>query len=191
MHFKRRRTIMKKIIFILLTFISLSVPAEIIQMDERNPDSNELFLDKSGHYRYRSGKDIYQKACTDIYVYEIKKKCLEAEEASWKRKKTPEEIAKEGTLFTGKIKLVPKKGKPTYFYVNKGKQGKKIRLLLDQYYFEDGVLHDIETEEPFSGELVIGGVEGLSENKNGPRYIVKQRYEAGNPEGEPVLNSVK
>ena len=169
---------MKKIIFVLLAFITLSATAEIVSMDEKNPKNNRLFIDEKGLYRFKRAKDIYQKECEDIFSDEMKKKCLEAERAAWERDKTPDYIKKEGTLFTGKIQLFPKKGKEAYFYVREGRMGDKLRLFLNRYYFENGLLYDIETEEPVSAEIIIGGVEGLvPANQNAPRFVIQQNYE--------------
>ena len=71
--------------------------------------------------------------------------------------------------------------------------GYKIQLFLNQYYFESknsqDLLYDIHTEMPYSGEIVIGDVEGLSRIKaNAPHFFVRQRYEEGIPVGEPTLS---
>ena len=183
---------MKKIIFILLAFISLSAGAEIITMDEKNPKSNRLFIDEKGFYRFKRAKDIYQKECEDISSEEVKRKCMEAEKAAWERGKTPEDIKKDGTLFTGKLQFITPRKKGGYFYVNQGKLGDKIHMFSNRYYFENGLLHDIKTEEPVSADIVIGGVEGLvPANQNAPRFVIQQNYEEGKPVGDPVVVSVK
>ena len=60
-------------------------------------------------------------------------------------------------------------------------------MLFKRYYFENGVLYDIKAEEPFTGDIVIGGIEGLSADENTSRYIAKQKYENGLPVGIPQL----
>ena len=173
---------MKKGIIFLLMFLGLPVMAEIITVDK----NNEIFIDEGGLYRYKRAEELYQKNCQDSLTEEVRKKCMAAEKAVWERGKTQEEIKKQGTLFTGKIKVHSKKG-DSYFYIKDGKKGEQIHLLLKRYYFENGVLNDIKTEAPLTGEIVIGGVEGLSADENIPRYIVQQKYENGLPVGMPQL----
>ena len=183
---------MKKIILICLAFTSLSAAAEIIQMDEKNTKNNRLFIDERGLYRYRRAKDIYEKECEDIFQDEIKKKCLEAERAAWEKDKNPEDVKREGSLFTGKILFVSPDEKKTYYYVNQGKLGKKIRFFSKYYYFENGLLYDIRTEKPYTGEMVIGGVKGLAPSEEeAALFIVQQDYKEGRPFGEPKVVTVK
>ena len=99
-------------------------------------------------------------------------------------------MEKEGTLFTGKIKE-----ENSYFNVIEGVKGEKIHLFLKHFYFERGddqdILYDIRTEEPYSGEIVIGGVERLSPGKGkGDRFIASQKYTNGLPDGNPTLQLV-
>ena len=173
---------MKKLIICFVTFFILPVRAEIVEMDK----TKELFIDEMGLYRYSRAEEIYKKNCLDSSTEAVRKKCLESEKAIWERGKTQEEIKKQGTLFTGKIKT-NSSGVEDYFYVIDGKKGKQIHLLLNNYYFENGELYDIKTEAPFTGEIVIGGVEGLAEDEKGPRYIAQQKYENGLPVGKPEL----
>ena len=182
---------MKKIIFALLAFLSISASAEIIQMNPKD-SKNELFIDTNGLYRYRRSEEIYQDECKDIFAQEARKKCLEAEKARWERDKTKEEVKRQGTLYTGKILVHSPKNKDTYYYVDNGKKGKKIDLIRDQYYFEKGLLYDIKTEEPISDTIVIGGIEGLAPaQKEKPRFIIQQDYENGQPSGNPVAIPVR
>ena len=67
---------MKKIILILLAFISLSAKAEVITLNTRNLKNNQLFIDDAGKYRYIHGKDIYKEGCADIFSEEVRKKCI-------------------------------------------------------------------------------------------------------------------
>ena len=175
-----------------MAFVSLSAGAEIITMDVKNPKKNELFADENGLLRYRRAEEIFQEECSDISIEGAKRKCMEAEKERWKRGKTTEQINREGALFTGKIQISLGNGKDSYYYVNQGKQGNKIQLLLNHYYFEDGLLYDIKTEEPVSGDIVIGGVERPS-NKigQGERFVVQQNYEEGKPVGNPVVSPAK
>ena len=173
---------MRKGIIFLIMFLGLPVMAEIITVDK----NNEIFVDEAGLYRYRRAEEIYQKNCQDSPTEEIRKKCMDAEKSVWERGKTQEEIKKQGTLFTGKIKVHSGK-KEEYFYINNGQKGKQISLLFKRYYFENGVLYDIKAEEPFTGDIVIGGIEGLSADENTSRYIAKQKYENGLPVGIPQL----
>ena len=182
---------MKKIIFVLLFLISLSAGAEIIHMDAKS-SKNELFIDTSGLYRYRRAEEMYRDECNDIFAEEMKKKCLEAEQARWERNKTKEEVQKQGTLYTGKILVHSPKSKDAYYYVDNGRRGSKIDLIRDQFYFENGLLHDIKTEEPYTGGIVIGGVEGLAPKKEqNPRFIIQQDYENGQPVGNPTASPAK
>ena len=174
------------VIFLMVLF-ALPAKAEIVVLDGKN---KELFIDESGFYRYVKAEDIFAKNCRDSSTEAIKKRCLKAEKNAWERGKSPDEIRRQGTLFSGKI--VERLGnKNNYFYVKDGKKGEQINLVLNKYYFENGLLHDIKTEEPFSGEIVIGGVEGLSADGKSPRFIAQQRYENGLPVGEPELVSVE
>ena len=178
---------MKKLVFICLLTSIISAQAEILVMDDKNPLNNQLVIDKMGLYRYKSGKETYQKECEDIYVEDVKKKCMEAERAVWAKTRPLNELSKEGTLFTGKIK----EGE-NYFYVTEGVKQQKVHLLRKHLYFErtddQDILYDIQTEEPYSGELVIGGVEALSVEKGkGDRFIAKQKYTQGLPDGNPTL----
>ena len=183
---------MKKIIFVLLAFVSLSAAAEVIRMDMKNPQKNELFIDEYGKYRFRRAEDIFKNECGDSLVEEVRKKCLEAERERWARDKKPEEMNREGTLFTGKIQIPSGNGKDSYYYVNQGKKGDQIKLLLNHYYLENGLLYDIKTEEVISGDIVIGGVERpSSKNSQGERFIVQQNYEEGEPVGDPVIVPAK
>ncbi|MGN0919328.1 MAG: hypothetical protein ACI4OR_01010 [Alphaproteobacteria bacterium] len=177
---------MKKGIVFLVLFLGLPVLAEVVTLDK----DSEIFMDEAGLYRYKRAEDVYQKNCQDSSTEEIKKRCLAAEKAVWERGKTPEEIKKQGSLFTGKIKVPSIKG-DSYFYVKNGKKGEPIRLLLKRYYFENDSLHDIKTEAPFTGEIVIGGVESLSADEDAPRYIAQQKYENGRPIGNPELILIK
>ena len=182
---------MKKIIFMCLALVSLSASAEIIAMDEKNP-KNELFIDEAGLYRFKRAEEMYKNECGDIFAEEVKKKCLEAEKLRWAKGRTPEEVNREGTLYTGKIVMHSPKNKDIYFYVENGKKGKQIDLTRDQFYFENGLLYDIKTEASFTGRIVIGGVEGLADKKEDmPRFIVQQAYEEGRPVGNPTVESVK
>ena len=182
---------MKKILLAsLFVLSSLSVQAEIVSL---YGDKQEVFVDKKGLYRYMSGKNIYQKECNEIYQEEARRKCMEAEEASWRRSKTPEELQKEGTLFSGKIKTRNPQKQDVYFYVENGVRKKQIQLFLNRYYFEKNqdnqdVLYDIETELPYSGELVVGKAEiPLLMKKDPLSLIVRQKYEDGMPVGEPKI----
>lgn len=182
---------MKKIIFVLLAFVSLSAGAEIIAMDAKN-SKNELFIDEAGLYRYKRAEEMYQNECRDIFSEEVRKKCLAAEKAVWEKNRTKEEVQKQGTLYTGKILIHSGKNRDAYFYVRDGKLGEKIDLIRDQYYFENGLLYDIKTEEPFTGDIVIGGVEGwAAKGEKAPRFVIQQNYEEGRPVGDPVVVSVK
>ena len=51
---------MKKMILILLALVSLSASAEVILMNPRTPQKNELFIDDYGKYRYRKIKSIFK-----------------------------------------------------------------------------------------------------------------------------------
>jgi len=178
---------MKKLIFALSLLFVGPVFAEVADMDA----NKELFIDKDGLYRYTRAEDVYQKNCHDSPTEEVRSKCMAAEKAVWARGKTPEEIKKQGTLFSGKLKE-HFKGKEKYFYVKEGKKSEQINILLNEYYFENGLLYDIKTEEPFTGEIVIGGVEGLVvKGEKAPRYIAQQKYENGVPVGAPELVSVE
>ena len=182
---------MKKIIFVLLAFVSLSAGAEILTMNEKS-SKNELFIDEMGLYRYKRAEDMYKNECSDIYSEEVKKKCMAAERAVWEKSRTPEEIKKQGTLYTGKIQVYSAKEKGAYYYINNGKKGKKIDLIQDKYYFEGGLLYDIETEAPYSGDIVIGGVEGWApKGETAPRFVIQQNYEEGRPVWDPVVVPVK
>ncbi len=172
--------------FVLSLFFIGPVFAEIADMDV----NKELFIDEAGLYRYRRAEEMYQKNCHDSPTEEIRSKCMAAEKAVWARGKTQEEIRRQGTLFSGKLKE-HFKGKDKYFYVKDGKKAEQIRLLLNRYYFENGILYDIKTEAPFTGEIVIGGVEGLSADEKSPRFIAQQKYENGVPVGAPGLVSVE
>ncbi len=174
---------MKKIILFFVAFLTLPVRAEVIAWE----NNKELFIDEVGLYRYRRAEEIYRQNCHDSPTEEIRSKCMVAEKSAWERGKTPEEIQKQGTLFTGKIKIHSEKGKEAYFYVKEGKKENQIRLLLNRYYFENDLLYDIKTEFPFSGEIVIGGVEGLSSDEKTLRYIAQQKYEEGQSVGQPRL----
>ena len=181
---------MKKIIFVLMAFISLSAGGEIITMDAKS-FKNELFADEEGLLRYKKAEEMFQKECNDISIEEVKRKCMEAEKERWKKGKTAEEINKAGTLFTGKIQIPSGKGKDSYYYVNQGKQGEQIQLLSNHYYFENGLLYDIKTEEPFTGNLVIGGVEGWApKGEKAPRFVIQQNYEEGKVVGNPAVVQV-
>ena len=183
---------MKKMILILLALVSLSASAEVILMNPRTPQKNELFIDDYGKYRYKRTEEMFKSECGDISVEEVRKKCLEAEKAKWERGKTKEEIGKDGKLFTGKIRIPTPTGKDTYFYVYQGKKDEQIKLELNRYYFENGVLYDIKTEEPVSDDIIIGGAEGLSSKKgNAPRFLIQQKYENGLSVGEPTIVPVK
>ena len=178
---------MKKIIFILLAFVSLSAGAEIITMDERS-SKNELFIDEAGLYRYKRAEEMYKNECSDISSEAVRKKCLAAEKAVWERNRAKEDVQKQGTLYTGKILVHSAKDKDAYYYINNGKKGKKIDLIRGQYYFEEGVLFDIKTEEPFTGDIVIGGVEGWAPTgEKAPRFVIQQNYDEGKIVGDPVV----
>lgn len=182
---------MRKILFVfLIIWAIVPVQAEILVMDNKNPLNNKLFIDEGGLYRYKRGQDMYEKECQDIYSEEMKKKCMEAERAVWARKRPLNDVEKEGTLFTGKIKE-----ENSYFNVIEGVKGPEIHLLLKHLYFERGddqdVLYDIRTEGPYSGKIVIGGVERLSPEKGkGDRFIASQKYTDGLPDGTPTLQMV-
>ena len=177
---------MKKLMFVLSLFFVYPVLAEVVDMDV----NKELFIDKDGLYRYARAEDVYQKNCQDSPTAEIRSKCMAAEKAVWARGKTPEEIKRQGTLFSGKLKE-HFNGKDKYFYVKNGQKGEQINLLLHRYYFENGLLYDIKTEEPFTGEIVIDGVEGLAPDGKFPRFIAQQKYENGVAVGMPELISVE
>lgn len=182
---------MKKIIFILLAFVSLSAGAEIITMNEKS-SKNELFIDEVGLYRYKRAEEMYQNECSDIFSETARQKCLAAEKAVWERNRSKEDVQKQGTLYTGKILVHSGKNNGSYFYVNDGKLGEKIALIRDQYYFENGVLYDIKTEEPFTGSIVIGGAEGWApKGEKAPRFIIQQNYEEGKILENPVVVPVK
>ena len=184
---------MKKIIIVLSLFLSLPVGAEIAFIGKKNDPNNNLFVDQKGHYRYLRGIDVYQKECKDIWVDTTRDRCLESERAAWERNKTPEDLKKEGTLFTGKIRVPSSKEGDIYFYVENGVKGNKIRLLLNRFYFEKGsnnkdTLFDIKTEEPYTGDVTIGTVDGLSAIQGSEEhFIVQQNYKKGLPNGKPKL----
>ena len=183
---------MKKIIFIMLVFISLSASAETILMDPRTPNKNKLFIDELGRYRYKRIEEMFKEECGDISVEEIRKKCLEAEKAKLERENIKEEIGNDGKLFTGKIKIPTPTGKDTYFYVYQGKKREEIHLELNRYYFENGVLYDIKTEAPVSDDVIFGGAEGLSSQKGKAlRFLIQQKYENGLAVGDPVIVPVQ
>ena len=180
---------MKKILICLFILSVLPVRAEVVALTGKN---DGLFLDGTGRYRYVRGEDIYQKGCNDIFSEAMKKKCLKAERTAWQKGKTVEEIQREGTLFTGKILLTSQNGEKNYFYVKDGQKGKEIELFFKYFYFEEedgkNLLYDIRTEAPYSGDVVIGGVEGISQEKGKePRFIVNQEYRNGFPVGEPKV----
>ena len=189
---------MKKIILICLALLAVfPAKAEIVFMDKKNNPKNELFIDERGLYRYLRGRDVYEKECKGVFPEEVRKKCIASERATWEKGKTAAELKKEGTLFTGKIRMPSINGKDIYFFVKEGEITSRVNLFSGRYYFDPdsdnkNVLYDITTEEPYSGSVVIGGVKGLTpEKEKAKRYIIQQDYEKGFPVGEPVLITVK
>ena len=188
---------MKKIILICLLMIAvLPANATVVFMDKKENPKNELFIDESGLYRYIRAEDVYRRECQDAYPETSKKKCMESARASWEMGKTPDEIKKEGKLFTGKIRMPSANGKEDYFYANEGIKGAKIQIFSKKYYFEkapDGrdLLCDLTTEAPYTGAVPVGGVETLSSQKGkGRRFVAFQEYERGLPIGNPYLQLV-
>ncbi len=184
---------MKKIwILILCVFYMVPAVARIVVLDERNAKKNELYVDEHGLYRYRKGEDVYKWDCMDVYQPEMKKKCMQARKVALDQMRSKVENDNDETLFTGKIQVHPRKGEDTYFYVEDGVKGKQIYVLRGQYYFEKNqagkyVLYELSTEEPFTGEITLGTVAGLSPVPGfDTQFVVTQRYNAGLPVGDPA-----
>ena len=188
---------MKKIILIVLCLLyTMPVMARIVLMDERNSKKNELYVDEHGLYRYKKGEDIYKWDCMDVYQKDAKKKCMAARKAAQDELRSKAESQVDDTLFTGKIQVHPRKGEDTYFYVEDGVKGKQIYVQRQKYYFEKNeagkyVLYDLKDEAPFTGEMVLGTVAGLSPVPGyDTQFVVSQRYNAGLPVGDPTSKSI-
>lgn len=188
---------MKKIILMVMCLLYM-VPAmaRVVVMDERNSKKNELYVDENGLYRYRKGEDIYKWDCVDVYQVEAKKKCMAARKKAQDELRSKAENQQDDTLFTGKIQVHTRKGGDIYFYVEDGIKGKQIYVLRDKYYFEKNqagkyVLYELATEEPFTGEIVLGSVAGLSPVPGfDTQFMVSQRYNAGLAVGDPTSKSI-
>ena len=188
---------MRRIFLIILCFLyAAPVMARVVLLDERNSKKNELYVDEHGLYRYKKGEDIYKWDCMDVYQKEAKQKCMAARKAAQEELRSKAENQKDDTLFTGKIQVHPRKGEDTYFYVEDGVKGKQIYVLRGKYYFEKNqagkyVLYELATEEPFTGEIVLGSVAGLSPVPGfDTRFMVSQRYNAGLTVGDPTSKSI-
>ena len=184
---------MKKIILMVLCLLcSVSSFARVVVLDEKNSKKNELYVDENGLYRYKKGEDIYKWECMDIYQKEAKKKCMQARKAALDELRAKAENQQDDTLFTGKIQIHPRKGEDTYYYVEDGVRGKEINVLRKQYYFEKNtagkyVLFDLTDEEPYTGDMTLGSVVGLSPIiGHESRFIVSQKYENGLAVGNPI-----
>ena len=188
---------MRKIILIALCLLyTAPTLARIVLLDEKNRKQNELYIDEHGLYRYKKGEDIYKWDCMDVYQKEAKKKCMAARKAVQDEMRAKAENQADDTLFSGKIQIHPRKGEDTYFYVEDGVKGKQIYVQRQKYYFEKNqagkyVLYDLTDENPFTGELVLGTVAGLSPVPGfDTRFVVSQRYNAGLPVGDPTSKSI-
>ena len=90
------------------------------------------------------------------------------------------------------FRLRPRKGQDTYYYVEDGVRGKEINVLRKQYYFEKNtagkyVLFNLTDEEPYTGDMTLGSVVGLSPIMgHESRFIVSQKYENGLAVGNPI-----
>jgi hypothetical protein len=188
---------MKKIILMSLCLLcSVSSFARVVVLDEKNSKKNELYVDEHGLYRYKKGEDIYKWECMDIYQKEAKKKCMEARKLALESLRSKAENQQDDTLFTGKIQIRPRKGEDTYYYVEDGVRGKEINVLRKQYYFEKNtagkyVLFDLTTEEPYTGDMTLGSVVGLSPIVgHESRFLITQKYANGLPDGNPIAQSL-
>ena len=188
---------MKKIILMTLCFLYVApVAARVVLMDEKNSKKNELYVDENGLYRYKKGEDIYKWDCVDVYQKEAKKKCMAARKIAIEGLRAKAEKQMDDTLFSGKIQVHPRKGEDTYFYVEDGVKGKQIYVQRQKYYFEKNqagkyVLYDLTDEQPFTGDIVLGSVSGLSPVPGfDTQFMVSQRYNAGLPVGDPTSKSI-
>jgi len=188
---------MKKILLMALCFLyTVPVMARIAVMDEKNKKQNELYVDEHGLYRYKKGEDIYKWDCMDVYQKEAKKKCMDARKAIQDEMRVRAENQVDDTLFTGKIRVHSRKGEDSYFYVEDGVKGKQIYVQRQKYYYEKNqagkyVLYDLTDEKPYTGELVLGTVAGLSPVPGyDTRFVVSQRYNAGLPVGDPISKAI-
>lgn len=188
---------MKKIFLITLCLLyTMPTMARVVLMDERNSKKNELYVDEHGLYRYKKGEDIYKWDCMDVYQKEAKQKCMAARKAAQEELRSKAENQQDDTLFTGKIQVHPRRGEDSYFYVEDGVKGKQIYVLRGKYYFEKNqagkyVLYELGTEEPFTGEIVLGNVAGLSPVPGfDTQFMVTQRYNAGLTVGDPTSKSI-
>ena len=188
---------MKKIILVVLCFLyAAPTMARVVLMDEKNKKKNELYVDEHGLYRYKKGEAIYKWDCMDVYQKEAKQKCMAARKAALDEMRSKVENQQDDTLFTGKIQVHSRKGEDSYFYVEDGVKGKQIYVQRQKYYFEKNqsgkyVLYDLTDEEPYTGEMILGTVGGLSPVPGyDTRFIVSQRYNAGLPVGEPTSKAI-
>lgn len=188
---------MKKLILLILCFLyTLPTMAHIVLLDEKNKKQNELYVDEHGLYRYKKGEELFKWDCIDVYQKEAKKKCMEAKKKAMDEMRSKAENQQDDTLFTGKIQVRSRKGEDSYFYVEDGVKGKQIYVLRGKYYFEKNqagkyILYDLTDEQPFTGELVLGSVVGLSPVPGfDTHFVVSQRYNAGVPVGDPTSKSV-
>lgn len=188
---------MRKIILITLCLLyAAPTMARVVVLDEKNKRQHELYVDENGLYRYKKSEEIYKWECMDVYQPEAKKRCMEAKSVVQEQLRSKAEKQQDDTLFTGKIQIRSRKGEDSYFYVEDGIKGKQIYVLRQQYYFEKNaagkyVLYDLTDEKPFTGEITLGTVAGLSPMPGyEAHFVIYQRYNAGLPVGDPMAKSV-
>lgn len=187
---------MKKIILMVLCLLCMPVGAEIVVYNETKPSKNDLYIDHNGLFRYKEVQEVYKWECADVYQPEAKKKCLEAKKIAQLELEELPENQQAGNLYTGKIKIHPRKGQDAYYYVEDGVRGKEINVLRKQYYFEKNtagkyVLYDLTTEEPYTGDMTLGSVVALSPIVgHESRFLITQKYDNGLPDGNPIAQSL-